>query len=64
MRTAALQLTSGFASIWNYIRAVMGDQAYERYLEVAKREGQKPLSAEEFYVDSVQRRYSTVSRCC
>ena len=25
--------------VWNYIRAVMGDQAYERYLEVAKRTG-------------------------
>lgn len=64
MRTGATQLTSGLARAWNYIRAVMGDQAYERYLEVAKREGRTPLSAEEFYVDSVQRRYSTVNRCC
>ena len=64
MRTAAIQLIHGFARVWNYVRAVMGDQAYERYLEVAKRDGLKPLSAEEFYVDSVQRRYSTVSRCC
>ncbi len=49
---------------WNYVRAVMGDQAYERYVEVATRNGDRPLSAEEFYVDSLKRRYSTVSRCC
>ena len=42
----------------------MGDQAYERYLEVAKRTGTAPLSAREFYLESVERRYSTVSRCC
>ncbi len=64
MSALTRRLTTGLAAAWNYVRAVMGDQAYERYLEVAKRDGVKPLSAEEFYVDSVQRRYSTVSRCC
>lgn len=49
---------------WEYLRAVMGDKAYESYLEVTKRTGAKPLSAGEFYLDSVNRRYSTVSRCC
>ena len=49
---------------WNFVRAVMGDLAYERYLEVAERTGTKPLSAEDFYLDSLKRRYSTVSRCC
>lgn len=51
-------------AVWNYVRAVMGDQAYERYLEVAKRTGAPPLSPQEFYLESVERRYSTVSRCC
>lgn len=64
MTTLALRLGSGLGSAWNYLRAVMGDQAYERYLEVARRDGVKPLSAEEFYVESLERRYSTVSRCC
>lgn len=57
VRTSALHL-------WDYFRAVMGDQAYERYLESTKRTGAKPLSAGDFYLDSVRRRYSTVSRCC
>jgi len=51
-------------ALWDYARAVMGDKAYERYLEVTARTGSKPLSAEDFYLDSVKRRYSTVSRCC
>ena len=54
----------GLARVWDYVRAVMGDKAYERYVEVAKRRGATPLSAADFYVDSVKRRYSTVSRCC
>ena len=33
MRTAAQRFTSVLARVWNYVRAVMGDQAYERYLE-------------------------------
>lgn len=52
------------AAVWNYVRAVMGDQAYERYLEVAKRTGARPLSPRDFYLESVERKYSTVSRCC
>lgn len=64
MNHAVHALKLRFLSAWDYLRAVMGDQAYERYLEVATRQGTKPLSAEDFYLDSVQRRYSTVSRCC
>ena len=64
MTAFARRFGSGLTSAWNYVRAVMGDQAYERYLEVARRGGAKPLSAEEFYVESLERRYSKVSRCC
>jgi uncharacterized short protein YbdD (DUF466 family) len=59
-----LRFHAGLRGAWDYLRAVMGDQAYERYLEVARRQGAKPLSAEEFYLDALKRRYSTVSRCC
>lgn len=64
MTAFRLRFGSGVRSVWNYLRAVMGDQAYERYLEVARRDGVKPLSAEDFYVESLERRYSKVSRCC
>ncbi len=64
MTGLARALKAGALDLWDYLRAVMGDQAYERYLEVATRQGTKPLSAEDFYLDSVKRKYSTVSRCC
>jgi len=50
--------------LWDGIRAVMGDAAYERYLEAATRAGTIPLSPEAFYLDQVERRYQTPNRCC
>ena len=64
MRPVARAMTRLVRAAWDYVRAVMGDQAYERHLEAAARTGAKPLSAGDFYLDSIQRRYSTVSRCC
>jgi len=64
MRSLLADVLRGLAAGWDYVRAVMGDRAYERYLEVATRSGATPLSAEAFYLDSLKRRYSTVSRCC
>jgi len=62
--TALALRTGRFRAAWEYVRAVMGDKAYERYLEVARRKGLPPLSEREFYLDTLERRYSTVSRCC
>lgn len=62
--TLASDTARGLERVWDYVRAVMGDKAYERYVEVTKRRGATPLSAAEFYVDNAKRRYSTVSRCC
>ena len=57
-------------AIW-WVRQVTGDAAYENYLRCVRREsvfdsspGRKLLSREEFYLDSIRRRYSTPSRCC
>jgi len=57
----------GYAAWW--FRQVLGDAAYENYLRSANRHltkpgGAKPLTAEEFYLDALRRRYSGVSRCC
>ncbi|HXA77049.1 MAG TPA: hypothetical protein VNV41_07930 [Candidatus Acidoferrales bacterium] len=68
----AMGLLSG---AWSWVRQVSGDAAYENYLRQAIRGGQNevlsgasavaaPLSRAEFYLDSLRRRYSTVSRCC
>jgi len=51
---------------WRGLREWCGDAAYERYLCAAGREdaGRGALSAEEFYVEQVNRRYSRPNRCC
>ena len=56
-------------SAWWMVRQITGDAAYENYL-AAKEEprnshsGEQKMTQEEFYVDSLRRRYSRVSRCC
>ena len=52
--------------VWRGLREWCGDSAYERYLRSrAQRAPSKcTLSAEEFYVEQLNRRYSRPSRCC
>ena len=52
---------------WRGIREWCGDAAYERYLRslaARKYEGAPTLTAEEFYVEQLIRRYSRPNRCC
>jgi uncharacterized short protein YbdD (DUF466 family) len=51
---------------WRGIREWCGDAAYESYLR-AKRRQCAPghlLTAKEFYVEQLERRYSRPNRCC
>jgi uncharacterized short protein YbdD (DUF466 family) len=51
---------------WRGLREWCGDAAYERYLRsLAVRECKsRALTAEEFYVEQLNRRYSRPNRCC
>jgi hypothetical protein len=57
---------------WWWLRQVSGDAAYENYLASLGRPGEgnaccgsgRAVSREEFYLESLHRRYSGVSRCC
>jgi uncharacterized short protein YbdD (DUF466 family) len=51
---------------WRGVREWCGDAAYERYLRssAAQNEGRRRLTAEEFYVQQLNRRYSRPNRCC
>jgi uncharacterized short protein YbdD (DUF466 family) len=51
---------------WRGLREWCGDAAYERYLRSsATRAGAcARLTAEEFYVEQLNRRYSRPNRCC
>jgi uncharacterized short protein YbdD (DUF466 family) len=56
--------------LWWAVRQIFGDAAYENYLRSARRNelnGSRStvlLSRDEFYLDSLRRRYSQISRCC
>ena len=79
METHALDSSRNnlFRRAWSWLRQVSGDAAYDNYLRCAQRtcnaqealpvaanRTTPPLSRAEFYLDSLRRRYSTVSRCC
>jgi uncharacterized short protein YbdD (DUF466 family) len=51
---------------WSWLRAVSGDDAYERYLthHALRHQGQQPMSRRAFYEDAQRRKWSGVSRCC
>ena len=50
--------------LWWWLRQVTGDAAYENYLRSCRRAASPIMSREEFFLDSLRRRYSTISRCC
>jgi uncharacterized short protein YbdD (DUF466 family) len=53
--------------IWRGLREWCGDAAYERYLRspAARQSATTPtLTAKEFYVEQLTRRYSRPNRCC
>jgi hypothetical protein len=69
---AELNRTSVLRLAWSWVRELSGDAAYENYLRCARRRGlqgdagspARLLSRGEFYLDTLQRRYSRASRCC
>jgi len=79
MRTVATQVKITFPAagakiclrrwvrcFWRGVREWCGDAAYERYLRSsATRATTRPkLTAEEFYLEQLNRRYSRPNRCC
>jgi uncharacterized short protein YbdD (DUF466 family) len=55
-------LVEWMGRLWRGLRQASGDSAYELYLERV-RPGAR-LSREEFWLDTLRRRYSGPSRCC
>lgn len=51
---------------WRGLRALLGDDAYGRYVEHCRRRhpDMAPLGRAEFYVRDQERRWSQVNRCC
>ena len=61
-----LKLRRWARRFWRGIREWCGDAAYERYLRSSATRATTPnkLTAEEFYVEQLNRRYSRPNRCC
>ena len=66
MQRAARNIKRFGRRFWRGLREWCGDAAYERYLRsCAERSVGCPcLSAREFYVQQLNRRYSRPNRCC
>jgi len=65
MRASLSQFTRALRTFWRGLRQWCGDSAYETYLACAERQrAQKPMSATEFYVEQLNRKYSRPNRCC
>jgi uncharacterized short protein YbdD (DUF466 family) len=59
------QFAHAARNFWRCLRQWSGDSAYETYLACAERQpAKKPLSAAEFYVEQLNRKYSRPNRCC
>jgi uncharacterized short protein YbdD (DUF466 family) len=54
------------AALWSVLRALSGDDAYERYRaqHAATQAGEPCMSRREFCADAERRRWSGVNRCC
>lgn len=52
--------------LWRGLREWSGDAAYERYVQcVSRKPDSEPLlTAAEFYVEQMKRKYARPNRCC
>ena len=65
MRMLPQRVQNTLRNFWRGLRQWSGDSAYETYLACAQRQkSQRPLSAAEFYVEQLNRKYSRPNRCC
>jgi uncharacterized short protein YbdD (DUF466 family) len=66
MQGAAKNIRRVARRFWRGVREWCGDSAYERYLRslASRRCESGALTAEEFYVEQLTRRYSRPNRCC
>jgi uncharacterized short protein YbdD (DUF466 family) len=66
MTGAAAGVVAAGRACWRALRALSGDDAYERYLEhrAATHPEAPILSRREFYVGEQQRKWGSINRCC
>ena len=58
------RLCDAAGALRQWFRGATGAQKYESYLRHAEKQGDRPLTEEEFYLDDMRRKYSRPNRCC
>jgi len=60
------RVAAAWQRFWTALRAVTGDDAYERYLAHCrvKHPGAVPLDRAAFYTSELDRHWKQVNRCC
>jgi Selenoprotein, putative len=51
-------------ALYQFLREVSGENDYERYRKRALASGETPLPPRLFYLQSIERKYSRINRCC
>lgn len=51
-------------SLWRYLREVSGEDDYTRYRAHSLARGENAMTAQQFYQQQQQRKYSRPNRCC
>jgi uncharacterized short protein YbdD (DUF466 family) len=66
MARAHRAIKTALREMWRGLREWCGDAAYETYLRSAAKNNASCvcLTAKEFYVEQLNRRYSRPNRCC
>jgi len=66
MQSTMRKLARPLAELWGALRALSGDDAYERYLRHAAvhHPGEPLMTQREFWRDAERRKWGGVSRCC
>jgi uncharacterized short protein YbdD (DUF466 family) len=59
-------LRAAIATFWRTLRTLVGDDAYERYLEHRRLHAHEdtPLTRREFYQRETQAKWNGIKRCC
>jgi len=64
MQTVADSARKVLQAVWQWLRQVSGDAAYENYVRSTSQRSFPPLSREAFYCESLERKYARINRCC
>ena len=59
-----LKLQRLFHGLREYLSEVLGEKAYDRYCAFTLAHGERPMSAQDFYLWQQREKYSRPSRCC